>query len=147
VTDKHGKCLKIVDGAFSAIWNEGKSHFAVFNGGTFVTSATKEGKARQHVQELAAGTHKSQVRGPQGSRNDSQVRRRAESGSAAPAAPTPKRRGINPTGCKGKTEKQKIHSSLSVPQKRAREAKEARRALGPGSAWAEVSCMHNNSAC
>ena len=146
MTDKHGKCLKIVDGAFSTIWNEGKSRVAVFNGATFITSVMKEGTAHQHVQELAAETHKSQVQGPQGSRNNSQVHRRAELGLAVPAAPILKRHGIHSTGCKGKTEKQKKHSSLSMPQKRAHEAKEARHALGPGSAWAEVSCMHN-SAC
>jgi hypothetical protein len=38
----------------------------VFNGGTFVTSAKKEEKARQHVLELSAGTHKSQKKASPG---------------------------------------------------------------------------------
>lgn len=63
---KAGKGHHIVNGACTARWDEAKQHFAVFNGGTFVTSAKKEEKARQHVLELSAGTHKSQKKASPG---------------------------------------------------------------------------------
>ena len=57
---KAGKHSDIVNGAYTARWDEAKQHYAVYNGGTFVTSAKKEEKAHQHMLELSASTHKLQ---------------------------------------------------------------------------------------
>lgn len=135
------KSADIVDGKYSAVWQEGKGHWAVFRGGRFVTSAKKETKARQHVQELASGVHKSQRVGSASTASSRQKRPRDQ----APSYAEPKKAAgaINKYGCKGKPEAEALKAKhASSPQKRKREAKEARMELGPESTWDEVmSCL------
>ena len=130
------KATPIVQGSFSARWNEKKRSYEVFSGGTYVTSATKEEKARKHLSELVAGTHKSQKGAGAGAR--ASVRERP---SVVMAEPVPKRRGQNQWGCKGKPEAAGTEM-LSSPQKRARVCRERVEALEPDALghvrWSEV---------
>jgi hypothetical protein len=100
-------------------------------------SAKKEDKARQHVAELVAGTHKSQRGADEASKRGGRDRPQSQQ-----TEPAPKRRGTNQWGCKGKPEKEKAKEVLSSPQKRARTCKDRKEALEPDAdgliPWSEV---------
>ena len=49
----NAKAAPIVQGSFTARWNEKRQHFGILSGGTFITPATAEAKARRHLSELA----------------------------------------------------------------------------------------------
>ena len=114
----------VEQGSFSAKWNEKKRTYEVFNGGTDVTSARKEEKARQHVADLFAGTHKSQIGKVASSRATPRLHLQPELLRA-------KRRGTNIWGCKGKPEKEKEKTQLASSNKRARTCRERKDALEP----------------
>ena len=45
----------IVEGRYSAVWSEDQQKYFIRDGGTNITSATKEVKARQHLSQLKEG--------------------------------------------------------------------------------------------
>ena len=119
----------VEQGSFSAKWNEKKRTYEVFNGGTNVTSARKEEKARQHVADLFAGTHKSQP----GKVASSRATPRPH---LQPELSTAKRRGTNTWGCKGKPSPLGGRAGLKPTRKRAARA---------GAVCAEVQICCNNA--
>ena len=107
-----------------------------------MTSAKKEEKARQHVLELSAGTHKSQKKASGAGAGGTVAGGKSRSRRARAVdytEPRQKPGAVNPYGCKGKPEIQVVRDVLvSSPKKRLREAEEAVMQLSAASEWDQV---------
>ena len=131
----------IMAGKFSATWSEKQNRWNVYHGGTHVTSAVKEQKARAILSQLCDGTRKSQ----RASASASATLGTRFSGNATCAAPSPQQpsaHSVNPWGCKGKPDKVSATQVLSSPKKRARAARTAVSAIDHSSSYEEVISLH-----
>ena len=138
----------IMAGKFSATWSEKQNRWNVYHGGTQVTSAVKEQKARAILgrRQLCDGTHKSQRASASASATSAAAGKATRfSGNATCAAPSPQQpsaHSVNPWGCKGKPDKVSATQVLSSPKKRARAARTAVSAIDHSSSYEEVISLH-----